>query len=139
MFSAAAARTIGGLCSDTLEFSGGRSLEDLVLLHAAGADVSQYEREPQPSGVMMLPIPARGTLRAVSGIDDARAVPGIVDLTISIPFGDGVTPLPEGNRYLGFLFARGVTPEAVEQSLRAAHRHLRIEIEPAYAAPLAGL
>ena len=90
-------------------------------------------------GVMMLPIPARGMLRAVSGIDDARAVPGIVDLTISIPIGDEVVPLPEGNRYLGFIFARGGSPDAVETSLRAAHRRLRFEIEPAYAAPFAGL
>ncbi|MGD9892237.1 MAG: ATP-grasp domain-containing protein [Dehalococcoidia bacterium] len=134
-----AARTIGGLCSDTLEFSGGRSLEDLVLLHAIGGDVTHVEREPEPSGVMMLPIPARGVLRAVSGIDDARAVEGIVDLTISIPIGDEVVPLPDGNRYLGFIFARGNTPAAVEASLREAHRQLRIAIEPAYAAPLAGL
>jgi hypothetical protein len=134
-----AARTIGGLCSDTLEFSGGRSLEDLVLLHAAGVDVSHFEREPEPSGVMMLPIPARGVLKTVTGIDDVRAVAGIVDVTISIPLGDEVIPLPEGNRYLGFIFARGETPDAVEASLRKAHRRLRFEIEPAYAAPLAGL
>jgi biotin carboxylase len=134
-----AARTIGGLCSDTLEFSGGRSLEDLVLLHAVGVDVSHFEREPEPSGVMMLPIPSRGVLRAVSGIDDARTVSGIVDLTISIPIGDEVVPLPEGNRYLGFIFARGDTPAVVEASLREAHGRLRIEIDPAYAAPLAGL
>jgi biotin carboxylase len=134
-----AARTIGGLCSDTLEFSGGRSLEDLVLLHAAGVDVSHFEREPEPSGVMMLPIPARGVLQAVRGIDDAKRVPGIVDLTISIPIGDEVIPLPEGNRYLGFIFARAATPDAVEASLREAHSRLRVEVEPAYAAPLAGL
>jgi biotin carboxylase len=126
-----AARTIGGLCSDTLEFSGGRSLEDLVLLHAVGADVSQYERDPEPSGVMMLPIPKQGILREVRGVEPARAVPGVVDLTISIPLGDEVIPLPEGNRYLGFIFARGETPEAVEAALREAHRRLQFVIEPA--------
>jgi hypothetical protein len=126
-----AARTIGGLCSNTLEFSGGRSLEDLVLLHACGVDVSHYEREPEPSGVMMLPIPKRGILRAVQGIEQARALPGVVDLTISIPLGDEVVPLPEGNRYLGFIFAQGDTPERVEATLREAHRLLRFEIVPA--------
>jgi hypothetical protein len=37
-------------------------------------------------------------------------------------------PLPEGDRYLGFVFARGDTPAAVETSLRAAHAALHVEI-----------
>ncbi len=123
-----AARSIGGLCSDTLEFSGGASLEELILLHAIGADISQFEREQQPSGVMMLPIPAAGVLHAVHGVEQARAVPGIEDVTLSIPIGQTVVPLPEGNRYLGFVFARGDTPAAVEAALREAHGCLEFEI-----------
>lgn len=123
-----AARTIGGLCSDTLEFSGGTSLEQLVLLHATGADVSTFEREPTPAGVLMLPIPRVGYLHAVTGTDDARATPGIVSLTISIPLGERVLPLPEGDRYLGFMFARGGTPAQVEQALREAHGRLGFDI-----------
>ena len=125
-----AARSIGGLCSDTLEFSGGMSLEELILLHAVGADVSRFERERRPSGVMMLPIPRAGVLRAVRGVEDALSVPGIADITISIPTGDEVVPLPEGHRYLGFIFARGETPQEVEAALREAHRRLEFEIGP---------
>jgi len=124
-----AARSIGGLCSSALEFGGGRSLEDLILLHAVGADVSSFEREPEPSGVMMIPIPRRGVLRGVRGMDEARAVPGVEDITISIPLGDEVVPAPEGDRYLGFIFARGETPKAVEATLREAHRRLEFTIE----------
>jgi biotin carboxylase len=123
-----AARSIGGLCSDVLEFGGGLSLEELILMHAVGADVSAFERERQPSGVMMLPIPRAGVLEAVHGVEEARAVPGIAGVTISIPIGDRVVPLPEGNRYLGFIFARAETPEAVEAALREAHRRLDFEI-----------
>ncbi|MGH2588621.1 MAG: ATP-grasp domain-containing protein, partial [Dehalococcoidia bacterium] len=122
-----AARSIGGLCSNTLEF-GGYSLEDLILLHSTGADISRYERDPQPSGVIMLPIPRRGILRAVHGTEAARLVPGVVDVTISIPLDDEVIPLPEGNRYLGFIFAKAETPEAVEAALRDAHHQLALEI-----------
>ena len=39
-------------------------------------------------------------------------------------------PEGEGDRYLGFVFARGLTAEAVERSLRDAHARLRIRIEP---------
>ena len=41
-----------------------------------------------------------------------------------------MVPLPEGDRYLGFLFARGPTPAAVEESLRTAHARLHFDIEP---------
>jgi biotin carboxylase len=123
-----AARSIGGLCARTLRFGAGIALEDLVLRHALGMSFDGLDREPGASGVMMLPIPAAGTLREVRGQDEARAVPGVTGLEITIPRNREVLPLPEGDRYLGFLFARGDTPDAVEASLRAAHAHLHIEI-----------
>ena len=46
-------------------------------------------------------------------------------LTITIPMGQEVVPLPEGNKYLGFIFARGDSPEAVEAALRKSHHCLR--------------
>jgi hypothetical protein len=81
------------------------------------------------AGVMMLPIPRAGTLVAVEGQEQARAVPGIGGLEITIARGRPLVPLPEGDRYLGFLFASAPTPEAVERSLRAAHALLRVRIE----------
>jgi hypothetical protein len=56
-------------------------------------------------------------------------VPGITGLTITIPAGQRVHPLPEGGRYLGFIFAEGDTPEQVEGALGAARGHLRVLIE----------
>lgn len=47
----------------------------------------------------------------------------------TIPLGRPVVPLPEGNRYLGFIFARDATPKAVERSLREAHRRLDVDID----------
>ena len=37
-------------------------------------------------------------------------------------------PLPEGAGYLGFIFARGETPAAVEAALREAHAALRFDM-----------
>jgi biotin carboxylase len=123
-----AARAIGGRCSRTLDFAAGMSLEELILRHALRMPLPPLTRQEQAAGVMMLPIPYGGMLREVRGQAEARAVPGVVDLTITAEPGDELVPLPEGTRYLGFLLARGQTPEDVERSLRDAHRRLTVVI-----------
>ena len=57
-------------------------------------------------------------------------MPGIEDVTITIPLGHEVVPLPEGNKYLGFIFARESTPQKVEAALRDAHGRLEFVIDP---------
>ncbi len=123
-----AARTIGGLCARALRFGAGASLEEIVVAHAVGLPLSSIRREAQASGVMMLPIPRRGILHGVAGLDAARAVPGVDDVVITVPEGREVVPLPEGDAYLGFLFARGESPDRVEEALREAHRRLSFDI-----------
>jgi hypothetical protein len=76
----------------------------------------------------MLPVPRPGILRAVEGRADALAVPGVTGLTITIPPGQRVRPLPDGDRYLGFIFASGDSPADVEQALTAASGRLRVII-----------
>ena len=125
-----AARSIGGLCSRALRFGAGVSLEQLILRHALGLTLEGLPREPGAAGVMLIPFPRGGTLAQVGGRERARAVPGVGGVEITIARGRPVVPLPEGDRYLGFLFAHGLTPAAVERSLRDAHRCLDIRIEP---------
>ena len=126
-----AARAIGGRCSRTLSFASGMSLEELILRHALRMPLPPITKQKQAAGVMMLPIPYGGRLREVRGQAEARAVPGIEELTITAEPGDELVPLPEGTRYLGFLLARGTTPEEVERSLRNAHRRLTVVISAA--------
>ncbi|HEY7725156.1 MAG TPA: ATP-grasp domain-containing protein [Anaeromyxobacteraceae bacterium] len=123
-----AARSIGGLCSRSLRFGAGITLEEIVVAHAMGLAGVAGPRERRASGVMMLPIPRAGVLHGVEGLGDARAVPGVEDVVITIPEGREVEPLPEGDAYLGFLFARGETPAEVEAALRAGQARLRFDI-----------
>jgi biotin carboxylase len=123
-----AARAIGGRCSTTLDFAAGMSLEELILRHALQMPLPPLARQEQAAGVMMLPIPYSGRLHEIRGQAEARAVPGVVELTITAKPGDDLIPLPEGTRYLGFLLARGKTPEDVERSLREAHHRLTVVI-----------
>ena len=131
-----AARPIGGLCSKALRFAtpdaddrARVSLEEVLLRHALGEEVSGYRREADASGVMMLPIPRRGVYRGVQGVEEARAIDGIDDVRITAKPDAVIVPLPEGRSYLGFLFAHGPTPAVAERALRDAHARLRFMIE----------
>jgi biotin carboxylase len=133
-----ASRSIGGLCSRALSFPGGASLEEIILANALGRPLSSATASTlplptpagpvRPCGVFMLPVPRPGVLRAVEGRAEALAVPGVTGLTITIPPGQRVRPLPDGDRYLGFIFASGDTPADVEQALTAASGRLRVII-----------
>jgi biotin carboxylase len=125
-----AGRSIGGLCSQVLRFGVDASLEELIIRQAAGLPLGETARPDRAAGVMMIPIPQAGLLRGVSGIEEARAVPLIDSIEITARLNYPLTPLPEGDSYLGFIFARGQTPGAVETSLREAHRRLSFEISP---------
>src|SRR5213079_455354 len=104
--------------------TGPASLEELIIRHALGMPLPVLEREQRAAGVMMIPVPGAGVLREVRGIAEARAVPLVEDVAITAHPGEALVPWPEGSRYPGFIFARGETPEAVEEALRAAHGRL---------------
>jgi len=123
-----AARSIGGLCSRTLSFGTGMSLEEIIVRHALGWPIASLVRERPAAGVMMIPIPRGGVLEEVGGLETARAVPGIEEITISMHQGQRVVPLPEGSTYLGFIFSRAETPAEAENALRRAHAALSFTI-----------
>jgi hypothetical protein len=148
-----AARPIGGLCARAVRLDGvgsrlqfvrgvdgdlvdrettteSRPLEEALLRHALGEDPAPYRRERAASGVMMIPIPRRGVLRRVAGIEAAREVAGIEEIHITAKPDQLLVPLPEGASYLGFVFARAGRADAVEQALREAHARLVFMIDP---------
>jgi L-amino acid ligase C-terminal domain 2/ATP-grasp domain len=128
-----AGRPIGGLCARALRFTDSAgsavSLEELLLRHAIGEDVSAFVRERRASGVMMIPIPHRGVFRGARGVEDAQRVTGIEEVRITAKPDALLVPLPEGRSYLGFIFARGGSPRDVECALRDAHARLEFVIE----------
>lgn len=124
-----AARSIGGLCSRSLRFLDGLSLEMMILLNALGVAVNTAP-PPGAAGVLMLPVECDGILQGVEGQAEAKAVAGITGLSITIPSGQAVQPLPRGDRYLGFIFAEGGDAAEVETALRLARGRLRTVIAP---------
>ena len=125
-----AARPIGGLCARAVRFGNGATLEEFLIRHSLGMPVDQLQREPQAAGVMMIPVPANGTLVEVEGVAEARQVGGIEDVVITAKPQQKLIRWPEGNSYPGFIFARGHSPELVEQALRRAHQRLKFVVTP---------
>ena len=126
------ARPIGGLCARALRLADGIPLEEMILVHALGGNVWMAQLDGPASGVMMIPIPGKGGIyHGVDGVERALAVADIEDVTITATEGQMLVPLPEGSSYLGFIFARGESPEAVELALRRSHAELRFHIATA--------
>lgn len=125
-----AARSIGGLCSRTLSFGLlGTTLETLILRNALGTDKPELRRERAASGVLMIPIPRPGRFARLEHVQEARRLPGVTGIDLTVPAGRMVLPPPEGDRYLGFLYARGESPQAVTDSLRRAEELLEVVME----------
>ncbi len=141
-----AARPIGGLCSRALSFIANDAssdpskntqterasvgLEELLLRHALNLPGSDWPRERQAAGVMMIPVPKGGTLERVDGEEAARMTPGISELIITARLHDYIAAWPEGSSYLGFLFACAETPAEAVRALRAAHAKLHFSLAP---------
>jgi len=133
VFLEVAARSIGGRCSSALRIVAGdreMSLEEAILRHALDLPLDQPRLAAGGAGVLMLPVPTTGILRHVSGVDKAAATPGIVAVELTVPVGMAVEALPEGDRYLGFVIARGSDAEDVEAALRRAGGLIGVDIEP---------
>jgi biotin carboxylase len=129
-----AGRTIGGRCSKALELEGGASLEELV--------ISRYLRRTEPparlshpAGVLMIPIPSSGRLVEVGNQDEVRALEHVTGVEVTVPAGRLIRQLPEGDRYLGFVFAAARERHEVETALRRAGELLEVVVDQSAVRP----
>ena len=125
-----APRSIGGLCSKIIRFQSDITLEEIILRPALGMPTSEFTKAREATGVMMLPIPKAGMLCEVKGLQQALTVPGVQGIDITIATGQKIFPLPEGDRYLGFIFAEGEDPAQVKDALKVAYEKLKVYIKP---------
>ena len=132
VFLEVAARSIGGRCSSAIRIRDGEadmSLEELIIRHACGMHLTAPRLAPGGAGVLMLPVLAAGVLHHISGVANAEAVPGVTAVELTILPGQALEPLPEGDRYLGFVTARGADAADVEAALRRAWTFLDVIVD----------
>ena len=114
------------MCSKVLEFKGGMSLEELILRSALGRNIDKTNLSGTAKGVMMMPTEQRGLLMQIRGAEEALALSGITEMEITIKPGEMLEPLPEGARYLGFIFAEGNDQNTVLNVLKKAWSKIEI-------------
>ena len=125
-----AARPIGGLCGRALRFGlSDTSLEELLIRNALGDRIRGTRLAPGASGVSMIPVPNPGIFLGIDGVASALTIPGVTDIEVGRMIGSTVNPLPEESTYLGFVFAKGDTPQLVEEALRSAVDSLTVLVE----------
>jgi len=126
-----APRPIGGLCARALRFGSEKiSLEELILRQALRIEGSDLDREKAAAGVMMIPVPKSGIFERVEGQSEAENISGVESIIITARQHDFIAAWPDGNSYLGFIFARAETPEEVEAALRESHAKLNFVLSP---------
>jgi biotin carboxylase len=125
-----ASRTIGGDCARILD-NGDFGIEELAISLAIDEPLKVTSPE-LARGVMMIPIREKGLLRRVEGLLEANRVKHIDKIDIIIREGHELVPLPEGNQYLGYIFASATTPEKVTAAIREAHNLLKFITAPVF-------
>jgi ribosomal protein S18 acetylase RimI-like enzyme/formate-dependent phosphoribosylglycinamide formyltransferase (GAR transformylase) len=127
-----AGRLLGGACARVFRDCLGTDIHPLLLRLAMGEDVKIPTADPgRPAAALMLPVPGEGQLVALRGVDRARRVPGVTDVTeVGCP-GDIIVPFPEQACYpVGFIGAAGATHEQVEDALAWASSSITVELAP---------
>jgi biotin carboxylase len=125
-----ASRTIGGDCARILD-NENFGIEELAIMLAIEQPV-EANMPDKARGVMMIPIREHGLLKRIEGLLDANKVEGIDKIDIIISEGHELVPLPEGNQYLGYIFATGDTPGMVTAAIREAYAHLKFITRPVF-------
>ncbi|WP_367127898.1 pyridoxal-phosphate dependent enzyme [Saccharothrix sp. HUAS TT1] len=123
-------RLAGGMIPELIRLATGVELLEQQLRVAAGLPPDLAPSDDGCAGIAFLLAPRPGVLRAVTGAADAEAVPGIARVTVTAQVGATVRPPVNAYDRLGYVIARGATPEEVDAALTAALDLIDTRIEP---------
>jgi biotin carboxylase len=123
--------------------AGGDRIVDLVK-HAFGIDLEEYalawaagvwpalERRPEPraAAATRFIVGEPGTVTAIRGVDEARGVDGVLDVSMSVAEGDTVRSLGASWDRIGQVIASGPDPERALASCEEAIARISVVTEP---------
>ncbi|VEG75704.1 ATP-grasp domain-containing protein [Actinomyces slackii] len=124
------ARMAGDFVSSHLvPLSTGVDFIGLVLAQACGLAIEPPAPEPRAGAIRFLKARA-GTLRAISGVERARALPGVQEVIILAEPGQALTGLHSSLDRLGVIIARGSDHDEAARICQAAHDLITVEVQP---------
>ncbi|XVS67657.1 pyridoxal-phosphate dependent enzyme [Actinosynnema sp. CA-299493] len=123
-------RLAGGMIPELIRLATGVELLEQQLRAAAGLSPDLTPSDSGCAGIAFLLAPVPGVLRAVDGVSDAGAVPGVTAVTVTARVGATVRPPVNAYDRLGHVIARGATPEEVDAALTAALDRIDTRIDP---------
>jgi biotin carboxylase len=80
--------------------------------------------------VYILFAPERGVIRAIHGVEEARALPGVLELGITRRPGDVLGPLADSLQRSGFAVVAGATRQEAMRRADAVSRTVQFELDP---------
>lgn len=123
------ARLAGGMIPELVQLATGVDLLGQQLRAYAGLPVSLDPVRADRAGIRFLLAPAAGRLAAVTGVDQARAVPGVDRVTLTAEPGRAVRPARNAYDRLGHVIAVGPDPARVRAALAAAVECIGLEVD----------
>ncbi len=127
-----AARLGGGFDADVTRLASGVDLYDRVLGVAVGdaALEGQGATSPAHGGAIAKFLVGRpGSVRAVSGVAEARAVEGVDDAEVFVPVGGRVLPLTDSAKRAAYVLSHGSTRDQATARADRALALIRIDTE----------
>ena len=121
-----AGRSIGGHCSQVLQFNHDVLLEEIILNNAIGKKNAACIEKI--SGVMMIPTTKEGKISKIKGLESAKKIKYITNIEMTAFKGQEIKKLPKANTYLGFIFAVGPNKRVVQRALQRSYRCIQINL-----------
>ncbi|MGZ3472913.1 MAG: ATP-grasp domain-containing protein [Polyangiales bacterium] len=128
-----AARMGGGFDADVTRLASGVDLYERVLgvaLNDQTLERSGKKGEKHGAAVAKFLIGKPGIVRAVEGLDRARALPGIVEAGVFIPVGGEVFPLTDSAKRAGYVLAHASSRQEVLARADQALAAIELRTEP---------
>ncbi|WP_018217244.1 ATP-grasp domain-containing protein [Salinispora vitiensis] len=121
-------RLAGGMIPELMRLTTGIDLIEQQLRVAAGLPPVLAARPSGHAGIRFLLADREGLLTVVDGVASAERLPGVERVTLTTRPGTPVRPPRHAYDRLGYVIARGASPEEVTQTLDLALKEIRLTV-----------
>ena len=121
---------LGGDCITThlTPLSTGVDMVQAVIEIACGTTPDIQPKQSLASAISFISAETNGTISDISGIENARAIKGVTEVSITKKIGDTAGDIRSSNDRIGFVIAQASSPEKAEQISREALESIKVSV-----------